>query len=109
MRKRAGHTDNIPLTLENVLKERRVELTFEGQRYWDLMRRREFHKEFASNRIRMALVPMIDLTGAEPKYVFVRAYQLPDENRNGCTFQTIDYYGGIPNASSDGQVNNPGR
>lgn len=109
LRKRAGHTDNIPLTLENVLKERRVELTFEGQRYWDLMRRREFHKEFASNRIRMALVPMIDLTGAEPKYVFVRAYQLPDENRNGCTFQTIDYYGGIPNASSDGQVNNPGR
>lgn len=109
LRHRAGHTDDIPLTLANVLKERRVELTFEGQRYWDLMRRREFHKEFASNRIRMALVPMIDLTGAEPKYVFVRAYQLPDENRNGCTFQTIDYYGGIPNASSDGQVNNPGR
>lgn len=108
LRKRAGHTDEIPLTLNNVLKERRVELAFEGKRYWDLMRRREFHKEFASNRIKQALVPMIDLRGDEPKYVFVRAYQLPDENRGGATFQPQNYYGGIPNASSDGQVNNPG-
>ena len=108
LRKRAGHTDEIPLTLANVLKERRVELAFEGKRYWDLMRRREFHKEFANKRIKQALVPMIDLRGDAPKYVFVRAYQLPDENRGGATFQPQSYYGAIPNASSDGQVNNPG-
>ena len=30
LRKRAAHTDEIPLTLENVLKERRIELAFEG-------------------------------------------------------------------------------
>ncbi|WP_455609531.1 RagB/SusD family nutrient uptake outer membrane protein, partial [Bacteroides rodentium] len=43
LRHRAAHTDNIPLTLENVLKERRVELAFEGKRFWDMVRRRDNH------------------------------------------------------------------
>lgn len=38
LRHRAAHKDNIPLTLENVLKERRVELAFEGKRFWDMVR-----------------------------------------------------------------------
>lgn len=109
IRKRAGHKDEIPLTIENVRKERQVELAFEGQRYWDLMRRREMHKVFSNGKVRQALVPIIDLRGATPKYSFVRAYQMPDENSGGHNFQPIDYYGGIPNASSDGQTNNPGR
>ena len=109
LRKRAGHKDNIPLTVENVRKERQVELVFEGQRYWDLMRRRELHKEFSNNRLRQALVPIIDLRGATPVYSFVRAYQMPDENSGGRTFQPIDYYGNISTASQDGLINNPGR
>lgn len=40
LRRRAGHTDRISLTLESVLKERRVEMAFEGKRFWDMNRRR---------------------------------------------------------------------
>ena len=100
LRRRAGHTDRISLTLESVLKERRVEMAFEGKRFWDMNRRREFHTEFSNNRIRKALVPMLDLRGAEPKYVFARVNYFGDETRGGRTFQNINYYRGIPNTVS---------
>ena len=108
LRRRAGHTDRISLTLENVLKERRVEMAFEGKRFWDMNRRREFHTEFSNNRIRKALVPMLDLRGAEPKYVFARVNYFGDETRGGRTFQNINYYRGIPNIATNGLVQNPG-
>lgn len=108
LRRRAGHTDRISLTLESVLKERRVEMAFEGKRFWDMNRRREFHTEFSNNRIRKALVPMLDLRGAEPKYVFARMNYFGDETRGGRTFQNINYYRGIPNIATNGLVQNPG-
>lgn len=108
LRRRAGHTDRISLTLESVLKERRVEMAFEGKRFWDMNRRREFHTEFSDNRIRKALVPMLDLRGAEPKYVFARVNYFGDETRGGRTFQNINYYRGIPNIATNGLVQNPG-
>ena len=108
LRRRAGHTDRISLTLESVLKERRVEMAFEGKRFWDMNRRREFHTEFSNNRIRKALVPMLDLRGAEPKYVFARVNYFGDETRGGHTFQNINYYRGIPNIATNGLVQNPG-
>ena len=108
LRRRAGHTDRISLTLENVLKERRVEMAFEGKRFWDMNRRREFHTEFSNNRIRKSLVPMLDLRGAEPKYVFARVNYFGDETRGGRTFQNINYYRGIPNIATNGLVQNPG-
>lgn len=108
LRRRAGHTDRISLTLERVLKERRVEMAFEGKRFWDMNRRREFHTEFSNNRIRKALVPMLDLRGAEPKYVFARVNYFGDETRGGHTFQNINYYRGIPNIATNGLVQNPG-
>lgn len=108
LRRRAGHTDRISLTLESVLKERRVEMAFEGKRFWDMNRRREFHTEFSNNRIRKALVPMLDLRGAEPKYVFTRVNYFGDETRGGRTFQNINYYRGIPNIATNGLVQNPG-
>lgn len=108
LRKRAGHTDQIPLTLQNVLKERRVELAFEGFRYWDLMRRREFHQVFAGAR-RTVLVPMVDLRGDEPKYIFVRANNYYDEYNNGRTFNaSYGYYESIPGRSTNNLVENPG-
>lgn len=108
LRRRAGHTDRISLTLESVLKERRVEMAFEGKRFWDMNRRREFHTEFSNNRIRKALVPMLDLRGADPKYVFARVNYFGDETRGGRTFQNINYYRGIPNIATNGLVQNPG-
>ena len=108
LRRRAGHTDRISLTLESVLKERRVEMAFEGKRFWDMNRRREFHTEFSNNRIRKALVSMLDLRGAEPKYVFARVNYFGDETRGGRTFQNINYYRGIPNIATNGLVQNPG-
>lgn len=107
LRKRAAHTDEIPLTLENVLKERRIELAFEGQRYWDLMRRREFHTVFNQSS-RTVLVPMIDLREQTPKYIFVRANFFKDELSGGYTFQPNNYYRSITGVNTNGLVQNPG-
>jgi hypothetical protein len=106
LRKRAGHTDNIPVSLQNVLKERQVELAFEGFRYWDLMRRREYHTTFNSSR-RLALVPMIDLRENQPKYIFVRANFYYDEYVGGRTFQPHRYYHSIPGRNTNNLVQNP--
>lgn len=108
LRKRAGHQDEISLTLANVLKERKVELAFEGFRYWDLMRRREFHTLFAGTR-RTALVPMVDLRGDVPKYIFVRANNYYDEFANGRTFPADNgYYQSIPGRNTNNLIENPG-
>ena len=106
LRKRAAHTDNIPLNLANVLKERRVEMAFEGGRYWDLIRRREFHTLFNSTK-RTALVPMLDLRLPIPKYIFVRANNYFDERNNGQNFQIQSYYKAIPGVSANKLVQNP--
>ena len=108
LRKRAGHTDEIPLTLNNVLKERQVELAFEGHRYWDLMRRREYHTTFAGTR-RTALVPMIDLREGTPQYIFVRVNNYYDEFSNGRTFPAATgYYQSIPGRNTNQLIENPG-
>lgn len=107
IRHRAAHKDNIDLTVANVLKERRIELAFEGKRYWDLMRRREMHTLF-NQHMRTVLVPMLDLRQATPDYVFVRAYAHGDERNNGRTFQIQSYYASIPGITTSGLVQNPG-
>lgn len=103
IRRRAGHTVDIPLTLVNVIRERKVELAFENKDYWDLMRRREFHVKF-NNKKKTALVPMIDLRGATPQYIFVRT-DVPGSN--GVTFETKNYYRSIPGTGSNAVVQNP--
>lgn len=108
LRHRAGHKDNIPLTIENVLRERRVEMAFEGQRMWDLFRRREYHTMF-NNYKRKALVPAIDLREEQPKYVFIRMNQYNDIKAGGHTFQVINYYQFITGTNVSGIINNPGR
>ena len=99
----AAHTTEVDLTLDNVLRERRIELAFENKGYWDLIRRRDFHSEF-DNRRKMALVPMIDLRGEKPQYIFVRKF-VP--GANSCTFQTHHYYRHIPGTSTNGLTQNP--
>lgn len=103
IRFRAAHTVKIPLSLENVLRERKVELAFENKEYWDLIRRRTFHTVF-KDKIKTALVPMIDLRGAEPQYIFVRKH-VP--GANSLTFNDRDYYRPIPNVAGNGVVQNP--
>jgi len=108
LRKRAGHTDNIPLNLDNVLKERRIELAFEHIRVWDLWRRREYHTLFDNYR-RHSLVQLIDLRESQPKYVFLRIENFHDVRYGGRTFQTQNYYLNIPGTNVSGLINNPGR
>ena len=103
LRKRAAHTTDVELTLDNILRERKVELAFENKGYWDLIRRRDFHLEF-DNRRKMALVPMMDLRGEKPQYIFVRMY-VP--GTTPCTFQTHNYYRAIPGTSTNGLTQNP--
>jgi hypothetical protein len=81
IRKRAAHQDNVPATIENILKERRVELAFEGSfRFWDLIRRREFQEVFpVDKRKRLALMPVLDLSGATPTYIMARVTSKRDD------------------------------
>ncbi len=96
IRKRAGHQDNIDATIGNIMKERRVELAFEGSfRFWDLIRRREFEEVFpVERRRRLALLPIIDLTGAEPAYIMARAFSRRDDNIG--FWEPRSYYQSIP-------------
>ncbi len=106
IRHRAKHTDNIPATIDNILKERRVELIFEGQRYWDLIRRRDFHTRFSTTR-RHSLIPVLDLRQNPPKYLFVRAYNYFDQVATGITFNQRTYYQSISGISSNMLIQNP--
>lgn len=104
IRKRAGHTIDEPLTTENVQRERRVELAFENKRFWDLIRRREYHTLF-NNRSMHTLLPLQDLRALpQTKYIFVRVV-VP--NTNPRTFETRNYYRYIPGIGSNGLVQNP--
>jgi hypothetical protein len=106
IRHRAAHTDNIPLTLDNVLKERKVELFGEGQRYWDAFRRREMTDRW-NNTMRHGLMPILDLRDGTPKYVFLRINQKNDET-SPKTFQMQSYYLGIPGTDVNKLIQNPG-
>jgi hypothetical protein len=103
LRRRAAHTVDIPLTLENVLRERKVELAFENKRYWDLIRRRDFHLIFDSYQ-RHGLKPLLDLRVNPPQYIFIRS-ALPRENP--LTFPQHFYYVSIPGVGSNDLVQNP--
>jgi hypothetical protein len=103
IRRRAAHTVDIPLTLENVLHERKVELAFENKRYWDLIRRREYHLLF-NNTEKHALVPLLDLRVDPPQYIFVRKKM---SRGVPLTFAPHSYYKPIPGIGANDLVQNP--
>jgi starch-binding outer membrane protein, SusD/RagB family len=103
VRRRAGHTVDIPLTSENVMRERDVELAFENKRLWDLIRRREFHIQF-NNFTKHALLPVLDLRETPAKYIFIRTI-VP--NYVSQTFQPKDYYRPIQGIGGNGLIQNP--
>jgi hypothetical protein len=103
LRRRAGHTVDIPLTLDNVRRERRVELAFENNRNWDLNRWRLYHSEL-HNTVRHALVPVLDLRVNPPQYIFIRQIASRERYR---TYLPREYYRPIPDVSASGLVQNP--
>lgn len=103
IRRRAGHTTEVPLTVERVVRERRVELAFENKRHWDLVRRREYHDIFNGSK-RKALVPIQDLRTNPVSYIFVRK---DVRNENNKTFNKKQYYRSIPGINTTGLIQNP--
>ena len=103
IRKRAGHTTEIDLSVENVLRERTVELSFENKRFYDLIRRRIFDELF-NVKNRHALMPVLDLREDPPKYIMVRD-AVPRSDPK--TFEPRWYYRRIPGTGSNGLVQNP--
>ncbi len=104
IRRRAAFTNPLTvLTSENIQRERTVELAFENKRFWDLMRRREFH-EFRNGNQMHALNPVLDLREDEPKYIFIRS---KIDNLVDYIFRDHYYYHAIPGTGSNGLVQNP--
>lgn len=106
LRKRAAHADEIPATIDNIRKERRVELAFENHRYWDLIRWREMHTLLNVYK-RKSLIPILDLRQNPPKYIFLRAYNYYDQLAGGKTFHEKGYYVNIPGVASNNLIQNP--
>jgi starch-binding outer membrane protein, SusD/RagB family len=102
-RRRAGHTVDIPLNIQNVMRERKVELAFENKRAWDLIRRREFHELFSGTH-RHVLKPLLDLRVNPPQYIFVRGTKAVEAVQ---IFQPYYYYRAIQGTASSGLIQNP--
>ena len=103
-RKRAFHQTEIDLTVDNVQRERTVELSFENKMIWDLMRRREYHTTFNNTR-KHALKPVLDLTKGEPfQYIFIRDRIRGNDPQ---TFDEREYYRNIPGIGLNDLVPNP--
>lgn len=103
-RKRAFHQTEIELTVDNVMRERTVELSFENKMLWDLMRRREYHTTFNNTR-KHALKPVLDLrTGNCDTYIFVRGRIRGNDPQ---TFDEREYYRNIPGIGLNDLVPNP--
>ncbi|CAG5067357.1 hypothetical protein DYBT9623_00077 [Dyadobacter sp. CECT 9623] len=103
IRHRAGHKTDIPLTIDNVIRERRVELAFENKRFWDLIRRREYHTTF-NNTMRHSILPVLDLRVTPAKYIFIRTNVA---RSNPSTFDYKQYYRYIPGIGANGLIQNP--
>ncbi|MDR1880712.1 MAG: RagB/SusD family nutrient uptake outer membrane protein [Tannerellaceae bacterium] len=103
VRSRAGIQFKASVTLDDVRKERKVELAFENLRYWDLVRWR-IATQVMNNTVFGALLPWLDYkTG---KYVFEKA---PNTLNSAKTFLERNYYQPIPNVDqNDALIQNPG-
>ena len=121
VRRRAGFTDEIAVTVDNVMHEWKVEFPFENKWQQVLHRRRAYYDKTTSQKgdiewsldgKKFTLIPMVDLSGAEVKYVFPRAVSIqgvPDKapNHGNYTFGDKGWYSGIPNhAKNQLQDNN---
>lgn len=91
------------LTIDKIRHERRIELAFENQTYWDLRRWRIFDKEMQS-KVFHGLWPYFDIR--TNKYVFI----VGNNNKYSYTFTPQMYYERIPSieiSTNDKLVQNP--
>lgn len=116
IRRRAYFQDQKDATIENVMKERRIELAFEDDYPATLWRRRAFfnqERDLASNPTggrKHALIPIVVLQNNEAKYIFVRAneYGYDVDRRPGlASFSNLSYYQAIPSYDKNSLVKNP--
>ena len=115
IRKRAAFTDEVDLTVENVLHQRELELAFEGDQLYTLHRRRAFYDKYADPEVegqKHCLTPVLDLRSGSPKYIFVRSIHFAEDPLAGgkvSDYHTIakSYYGRISDYSVNGYEPNP--
>ena len=113
VRHRAGFTDDIALSVENVLHEWKVEFALENKWSDVLWRRRAFYNpdntptyEEGSIGHKLTLIPMVDLSGASAKYIFLRALPYSATSKfqsysGVLRFMPESYYGTIPNHANN--------
>lgn len=91
IRGRAGIKRLSSINLEQVRNERRVELAFEGHRFWDLRRWRLAHQNVTQGGLTgyraTALYPWLDTR--DGKYIFTRGEKIPKQER---LFLERNYY-----------------
>ena len=113
IRRRAYFLDEVEATLENVLKERRVELMFEDDRSMTLHRRREFYRPNSKQTDEMrthAIIPVLYGKNGKAQYVFVRAYMHADDldvRPQPSILEPKNYYGSISNYQKNKITPNP--
>ena len=115
IRKRAAFTDEVDLTLENVLHQRELELAFEGDQLYTLHRRRAFYDKYRDPEVegqKHCLTPVLDLRSGSPKYIFVRSIHFAEDPLAGgkvSDYHTLakSYYGRISDYSVNGYEPNP--
>lgn len=109
IRRRAGHTYElpIPVTVEQIRRERRVEFAMEGsQVLWDMIRLREYEGVFTAFKHKV-LCPMMDLTVDPPQYFFVRDNHGKQANvMNWSGTPLTNYYLQIPGTGTNGLTPN---
>lgn len=110
IRARVGMPLLSSIDLDKVRHERRVELAFEGHRYWDMKRWRIAHLDVANGGLNgfrgTALYPWYNIT--DGKYTFERGYNAPKQVR---IFLEKNYYTRINTDdmnSNPNLVQNPG-
>ncbi|MBQ7811659.1 MAG: RagB/SusD family nutrient uptake outer membrane protein [Bacteroidales bacterium] len=114
IRRRAYFQDNIVADLDNVLKERRLELAFEEDRSMTMHRRREYYRigidKDESAARRHALIPVCDVRSGKAQYIFVRANMFADDLDKMPSVPVVNaenYYNPIRSYTTDKIVANP--
>jgi len=110
IRQRAGIALLSTITMDRVRHERKIELAFEGHRFWDLKRWRIADQDVTNGGLNgfrgTALYPWYDIR--DGKYVFERGYNTPKQKR---IFLKMNYYTKINSDdmnSNSKLVQNPG-